>query len=222
MIDRGAALLASTLLLGGCAFGPPPEPGPVVRSSPSPVRPDAGTALADGWVAVKSYSYRFTSRLGDGRILMTGAVESGGRDSEAVLVTTEGRTTIRRIQNVNYARVADGGWTKLENTADIDSLSRLDPARLHISLETATGVRWVDDDTVTGDFDAAETLSRLGADPAETARMAGRKFPFEASLDIEGRLVEYRNLATADGPGTSTRVIFSDFGAPIDVVLPPL
>lgn len=222
MINRAGTALAATLLLGGCTVGSSPAGEP----APEPSRPDPAIALADAWTAVKTYSYRFTTEVSDGRVRMNGAVESGGRDSEVEMTNAAGTTLVRRVQGVNYVRGTPGktgialAWVKVAPSMDPNSIGMLDPSRMNISIETATEVIWVDDDTVTGTFDAAKTMTLAGADPSVTSRLTAQRFPFEASFDTSGRLVEYRHLPKKGQPDVSTVVTFSAFGAPITIDAP--
>lgn len=223
MIIRFGTALVSTLLLGGCAFGSPSAAEP----APEPSRPDPAIALADAWTTVKTYSYRFTTEVSDGRVRMNGSVESGGRDSEVEMTSAAGSTLVRRVQGVNYVRGTPDktgvplAWVKVDPAMDPNSIGMLDPSRMNVSIETATEVIWVDDDTVAGTTDAAKTMTLAGADPAVTGKLAGQKFPFEADIDSSGRLVEYRRLPTKGQPDVSTVVTFSAFGTPITIDAPP-
>lgn len=151
-------------------------------------------------------------------------MESGGRDSELVMTTALGTITIRRVSGTNYVKITMGktetGWSTPEYSEGMGSPSRIDPARMYNTIDTATQVQWLDDDTVSGVIDAAMSMNQLGADITQSEAMAGRKFPIEASFDTAGRLVEYKQLPTAEMPTLVTTVTFSDFGAPIRIEQP--
>lgn len=216
VIVRGSVVLVGSLLLGGCSFGPAPE------TETGAGRPDAGVALGQAWSTVKSGSYRFRTEIGGGRITMTGVVQAGGRDSELVVEDAGGTTVVRRIGSLNYVRTGAGGtWVKTAPSGPVTSITQADPAQMHLSIETASAVRWVDGDTVAGVYDAAQVVTRLGGDPGTALRGSSASlFPFEADIDAGGRVAEYRQLASGQSP-TSTVVTFSDFGAPVTIGEPP-
>jgi hypothetical protein len=239
-----AGVLLAALAAGGCAGGEAGDGEGVVDSGTTAVstpasaaaeRDDAAAALAASLEALKRDSYRYTSHMGV-QGSTTGLVDPATSNMEFFATSrTPGKEsiiTIRKVDGVVYVKVertggdtgpADKSWYRLSADSPLNAVAQFDPSDVSKSLGVATGVQWVDADTVKGTIDLTKVTSSGGANTA-TSDPVLTSMPFEASFDDAGRLAGYRFTPEGDTAKAAAGaiILFSEYGVRVDEVKAPL
>ena len=238
-------MLATLLAVGGCAgAGSPGTPsggapvsgaaGPGSSEAATGNRQEAPAALAQAVAQLQKDTYRYTTNIGD-QSTMIGLVDPKSNNFEIVGESPKGTTTIRKVDGVTYLKIAskqptgqpgtDGKkWRKIDKSSELGQLTAFDATQTAKSLEVASEVQWVDDDTVKGLIDPAKVAQQWSAGTAPAgSQQPVPTVPFEADIDSKGRLAEYRLTmpATASQSVGGSGLKYSDFGTPADIQAPP-
>jgi hypothetical protein len=202
----------------------------------APAEKDAAAALAGAVAVLQRDTFKTAVNLGD-QGTMTGMADPANKNAEFIMVSTaagaQGFTTLRVVGGVTYIKIYlkesaglpgfDGKkWRKLESSGATGTLGNFDATEMTKSLESATGVEWVDDDTVKGTIDLAKSAEQLGMGTEVLGKLSSTKLPFQADIDDE-RLVAYRFTMPAVGSQAAYEfdMRYSDFGTPVDIEAPP-
>lgn len=236
MVRGGAALaVAAVLAVVGCSSNSGGG-GTPAKSADTPK--DAAKALTDATVKLQEQSFRTNMRMSVGmQATMSGAMDPKQKSGEFIMMNdTIGqkmKTTMRIVGGVTYVKMyavgatlpgMDGkAWRKLAGAGDPASLGSIDTFQMTKSLEASADVKWVGEGNVTGTLDLTKSGKSLGIDDALLAKLPAKTIPFEASLDGEGRLVQYVFSMPAIDSQQAIRVEikYSDFGTPVKVEAPP-
>jgi hypothetical protein len=117
-------------------------------------------------------------------------------------------------------------WIKLDKDRSpggpVNSFVDFDIARFIGATESVSAVHWADHDTVRGVIDASGIRQATGLAGPETGAPVGH-VPFEADVDPGGRLARFAYTAkvAATEPEIDVEMVYSDFGLPVEVNVPP-
>ena len=224
-------MLAATLALAGCGSGDGGGGGGLLGGD----KKDASVALTEATTKMQETSFKMTMDMGP-LGTMTGVSDGKKKVQEFVMdVTTQGQTvntTMRIIDGVTYMKMKMDGastlpgfdgktWRKIEAGA-AGSPGSFDASEMTKGLQSAVDAKW-EGDVIKGSIDMSKSAESLGMGQAG-AQFAGKLVPFEAKLDGEGRLTNYKldmtALGTAGG-ASKYDITYSDYGTPVDVQAPP-
>ncbi|KHD79181.1 hypothetical protein MB27_00705 [Actinoplanes utahensis] len=234
MLRGGASLmLAATLALAGCGSSDNGGGGGGLLGGD---KKDASVALTEATTKMQETSYKTKMDLG-GLGTMTGVSDGKKKVHEFVMdVTTQGQTvntTMRIIDGVTYMKMKMDGastlpgfdgktWRKIEGGGP-GSLGGFDASQMTKSLQSAVDAKW-EGDVIKGTIDMSKSAESLGLGGQAAAQVAGKSVPFEAKLDGEGRLTNYKlDMSSLGAAGGASKydITYSDYGTPVDVQVPP-
>lgn len=238
---RNSILLVALLAVGGCTGPASPDVAPAPSASASgpasaaPAATDAAAALVAATAELRKDTFKVVMGLSVAGV-MTGVVDPRTGTAELVLVSdspgAEGTSTFRMVGGVTYANFAmknaegrpglDGnGWIRMDKkqapAGPTGSLADFDVSMLIGAAESATGVQWVDADTVRGAVPVG------GTGPAVFGMTGGEPLTFEADIEPGGRLSRYAFTAKVDATASAVdfELRYSDYGTPVTVTAPP-
>ncbi|MFD1368036.1 hypothetical protein [Actinoplanes sichuanensis] len=231
-----ALIAAGVLAAGGCAGSDSTTTSAPGGGAVPEKQKDAAAALASAATELQKDTYKTTVNLGD-QGTMTGVADPKSKNAEFVMESTsagaEGTTTLRVVDGVTYIKIAlkeSGGlpgfdgkkWRKLDSSGELGTLGNFDATQMTKSLESAAEVAWVDDDTVKGTIDLAESAKQLGVGTEVLGKLSSTKLPFQADIDSAGRLATYKFTMPAVGSQAAYDfdMKYSDFGTPVNLKAP--
>jgi hypothetical protein len=120
-----------------------------------------------------------------------------------------------------------GKWSHLDTTK-VKSLAKLgldsqgNPTNLDVFANSVVSAQRTGPGAYTGVIDGTKNPAMAGNAAIATLGDALKSMPFEAELDDQGRLASLTNHTPAAGavPATTTTIVFSDYGKPVQVAKP--